>query len=68
MQAGDTYQTTETRCSTVTDSSEKVVGYDVEYQLGKQVGRVRMDYEPGLRIPVKDGQLVLTAQRSAAGE
>jgi uncharacterized protein YcfJ len=67
MQAKDTYSTTETRCTTVTDKSERVVGYDVEYRLGEQVERVRMDYEPGARIPVKDGKLVLTEGRSAAG-
>ncbi|MDM8347469.1 glycine zipper 2TM domain-containing protein [Pseudomonas sp. sp1636] len=60
MQAGDTYTTTETRCSTVTDTSEKVVGYDVKYQLDGKEGRVRMASDPGRRIPVKDGQLVLT--------
>lgn len=67
MQAGDTYTTTETRCKTVTDTSEKVIGYDVEYRLGEQVGRVRMDAEPGARIPVKDGQLVLAAGQNATG-
>lgn len=60
LQANDKYTTTETRCKTVTDTTEKVVGYDVEYRLGKQAGRVRMDYDPGPRIPVRDGQLVLT--------
>lgn len=67
MQANDTHSTTETRCTTVTDKSEKVVGYDVEYRLGEQVGRVRMDHEPGPRIPVRDGKLVLTAGQSPAG-
>ncbi len=64
MQANDTYTTTETRCSTVTDTSEKVVGYDVRYQLDGKEGQVRMERDPGSRIPVKDGQLVLveTAQ------
>ncbi|SDG87537.1 Uncharacterized conserved protein YcfJ, contains glycine zipper 2TM domain [Pseudomonas benzenivorans] len=64
MQANDTYTTTETRCSTVTDTSEKVVGYDVKYQLDGKEGQVRMERDPGARIPVKDGQLVLveTAQ------
>jgi uncharacterized protein YcfJ len=64
MQANDTYTTTETRCSTVTDTSEKVVGYDVKYQLDGKEGQVRMARDPGARIPVKDGQLVLveTAQ------
>ena len=60
MQEGDTYTTTETRCSNVTDSSEKVVGYDVKYQLNGLVNQVRMDRDPGAQIPVnKDGQLVL---------
>ena len=63
MQEGDTYTTTETRCSTVTDSSEKVVGYDVKYQLNGLVNQVRMDRDPGAQIPVnKDGQLVLVQQ------
>lgn len=67
MQASNTYHTTETRCTTVNDTSEKVVGYDVEYRLGNQLGRVRMDYEPGPRIPVKDGQLVLTGGQHPPG-
>lgn len=68
MQRGDTYTTTETKCSTVTDSHEKVVGYDVKYRLGEQVAQVRMDHEPGPRIPVKDGQLVLTEPVGAAAK
>jgi uncharacterized protein YcfJ len=60
MQAGDTYQTTERRCSTVTDVSERTIGYDVQYRLGEEAGEVRMEYDPGSTIPVEDGQLVLT--------
>ena len=60
MQANDTYTTTETRCNTVTDTSEKLVGYDVKYQLDGKEGQVRMDSDPGSRIPVEDGRLVLT--------
>jgi uncharacterized protein YcfJ len=60
MQNGDTYTTTETRCNTVTDLSEELMGYDVKYQLGDKVATVRMDRDPGSRIPVKDGQLVLS--------
>lgn len=59
MQAGSTYTTTETRCSTVTDTSEKVVGYQVKYDLDGKIGSVRMDRDPGDRIPVEDGRLVL---------
>ncbi len=62
MQASDTYTTTETRCETVQDTHEKVVGYDVSYELGGQRGRVRMDRDPGAQIPVRDGQLVLAEQ------
>lgn len=67
MQAGDTHSAVETRCSTVNETSEKVTGYDVEYRLGEQVGRVQMDHEPGPRIPVRDGRLVLTGGQGAAG-
>lgn len=61
MQASDTYTTTETRCDTVTDVSKKLVGYDVKYLLDGKEGQVRMASDPGSRIPVKDGQLVLSA-------
>lgn len=62
MQANDTYTTTETRCNTVTDSHDKIVGYDVKYDLDGKIGSVRMDRDPGSQIPVKDGQLVLAQQ------
>lgn len=62
MQANDTYTEMERRCNTVTESQVKLIGYDVSYQLGDQTGKVRMDRKPGARIPVKDGQLVLTEQ------
>ncbi|MBA1278108.1 glycine zipper 2TM domain-containing protein [Stutzerimonas stutzeri] len=62
MQANDTYTATETRCNTVTDTHDKVVGYEVQYDLDGKVGTVRMDRDPGNRIPVQDGQLMLTQQ------
>lgn len=62
MQNSDTYTTTETRCSTVTDVSERLLGYDVKYQLGEKVDTVRMERDPGTQIPVRDGQLVLSQQ------
>ncbi len=60
MQQGNTYTTSEQRCETVYDSHEKQVGYDVRYRLGDTENSVQMDHHPGERIPVKDGQLVLT--------
>jgi uncharacterized protein YcfJ len=60
MQKNDTYTTTERRCQTAYDKQEKTVGYDVKYQIKDQVGSVRMDREPGSRIPLdENGQLVL---------
>ena len=48
----------------VYDSKEETVGYDVRYRLGDREDVVRMDHDPGSRIPVKDGELVL-AENSA---
>ena len=59
MQAKDTYTTAERRCHTVTDTSQKVIGYDVTYRLGDKEFTERMDRRPGDRIPVENGQLVL---------
>lgn len=60
IQSNSTYVTTERRCETVTDSREEVRGYDVTYRIGDTEGKVRMDHDPGNRIPVVDGQLVIT--------
>lgn len=60
MQERDTYTTAQTRCNTVNDISDKVVGYDVRYMLDGKEGKVRMDRDPGNQIPVsKEGQLIL---------
>ena len=55
----NTYQASETRCSTVYDTTEKADGYEVTYRLGDDTGSVHMDRHPGERIPVRDGELVL---------
>lgn len=59
VQGKNTYTTTDRRCRTVMDSHNEVVGYNVSYRLGEQEGQVRMDHDPGDRIPVENGQLVL---------
>lgn len=61
MQNGNTYTTTEQRCETVYDSSEKIIGYDVRYRLGDKEDTIRMDRDPGQRIPVENGQLQTAA-------
>jgi uncharacterized protein YcfJ len=43
----------------VVDTKEERIGYDVRYRLGDEEGQVRMDRDPGERIPAKDGKLVL---------
>ena len=61
MQEGDTYTTTQQRCKTVYDKSEKMLGYDVTYKIGDQQGKIRMDRDPGAQIPLdSNGQLILT--------
>ncbi len=61
MQEKSTVSRTERRCRTVYDTQTKTIGYEVRYRLGDEEGQVRMDHEPGPRIPVKDGQLQLDA-------
>jgi uncharacterized protein YcfJ len=58
-QENNTVTTNERRCETVYDSHKERVGYKVSYRLGEEEGTVRMDRDPGDRIPVKDGKLVL---------
>ena len=60
MQQGNTYQTTEARCTTVYDSVEKPDGYNVRYRLDGVERTVRMDHDPGDRIPVENGAIVTT--------
>jgi uncharacterized protein YcfJ len=59
LQEKNTVSRTETRCKTVYESHSKTVGYDVRYRFGEEEGQVRMDHQPGPRIPVKDGELQL---------
>ncbi|TNV21997.1 glycine zipper 2TM domain-containing protein [Buttiauxella sp. B2] len=60
MQERDTYTTTQQKCTTIYDKSEKMLGYDVTYRIGDQQGKIRMDKDPGTQIPLDDkGQLVL---------
>ena len=47
-------------CVVVYDTSSIQSGYDVTYELDGVQKVVRMDHSPGNRIPVEDGELVLT--------
>jgi uncharacterized protein YcfJ len=60
MQEKDVVTTTERRCKTVNDKSQKVVGYNVTYRLDGKDGMVRTTFKPGPTLPVKDGLVVTT--------
>lgn len=60
MQEKDVVTTTEHRCKTVNEKSQKLVGYDVTYRLDGKDGVVRTSFKPGPKLPVKDGQVVTT--------
>jgi uncharacterized protein YcfJ len=55
----DVVTTTERRCKTVNEKSQKSVGYSVTYRLDGKGGPCRRR-SPGPTLPVKDGQVVTT--------
>lgn len=59
IQRSDQRTVMETRCHTEYSDQKNIQGYNVTYQLGSKQGMVHMNYNPGPRIPVKDGQLQL---------
>ena len=61
MQDKDVVTTTEHRCKTVNEKTQKAAGYHVTYRLDGKEGVVRTTFRPGPTLPVKDGQVVTTA-------
>lgn len=59
MQDKDTYTTVEKRCKTVYETREDITGYNVVYRLKGKESSVQMDHDPGQRIPLQDGQLMI---------
>ena len=60
MQERDVVTTTEHKCKTVNERSQKVSGYDVTYRLDGKDGVARTSFKPGPTLPVKDGRVVTT--------
>jgi len=60
MQERNTETVIEERCGTVYDNQKVPAGFDVTYLLDGRQGVVRMDHNPGKRIRVEGGELVLT--------
>jgi len=61
LQQKDVVATTERRCRTVNDKSQKLLGYQVTYRLDGQESTVRTSFKPGPTLPVINGEVVLTA-------
>jgi len=54
---------TDRRCFTTVDLQPVLIGYDVRYRVvGKPEGMVRTSYDPGKRIPLRGGKLLLDGQ------
>jgi uncharacterized protein YcfJ len=62
MQHKDVVTSSEQRCRTVNEKSQKSAGYNVTYRLDGKEGVARMSFKPGATLPVKDGQVVTTPQ------
>ncbi len=58
VQQGDTYTTTERRCTTAYATNEVPTGIQVIYVLDGQRRHIHMNHDPGKTIPQKDGQIV----------
>ena len=60
LQEKDVSTTTEQRCRTVNEKTQKLVGYNVTYRLNGKQGEVRTSFKPGATLPVKNGEVVTT--------
>lgn len=65
MQQKDVVTTSEHRCKTLKEKSQKVVGYNVTYRFEGKDGIVRTPFKPGPTLPMKDGQVVTTPPAKA---
>lgn len=59
MQERNTYQGSRRVCETVRDQRQEQDGFDVTYRLDGRDQVVHMAYNPGNRIPVENGVLVI---------
>jgi uncharacterized protein YcfJ len=63
IQESRTVTTVEKKCETVYESREVPDGYRVTYQWNGSTRTVHMDNNPGQRLPIRNGEVVLTAAR-----
>ena len=62
MQQSDRQTVMEERCRMEYSSEKQPLGYNVTYKLDGKEHVLRMDHDPGPRIPVKDGHPVLNGK------
>jgi uncharacterized protein YcfJ len=63
IQSSRTVTNIEKKCETVYESREVPNGYSVVYEWEGRTHTVHMDSDPGKRLPVRNGDVVLTASR-----
>jgi uncharacterized protein YcfJ len=62
-QRGQVTSSVERRCSTVSNTSSKIVAYDVRYVYNGVTRTVRMDHDPGDRVQVQEGVTAVSDAR-----
>ena len=62
-QQGQVTSSVQRKCSTVTDSSSKIVGYDVRYVYNGITRTTRMDHDPGDRVQIQEGVIAVSDAR-----
>ena len=55
-----------THCRKLDRASEKIVAYDVRYRLHGKTAKIRMDHDPGARLPVRNGKVVVVQDSRAS--
>lgn len=61
-QAKQTMVVSGANCRKANRVSEKIVAYDVRYRFHGKTTKVRMDHDPGKRLPVRNGKVVIVQE------
>ena len=62
-QQGQVTSSVQRKCSTVSNSSSKIVGYNVRYVYNGVTRTTRMDHDPGDRVQVQEGVIAVSDAR-----
>lgn len=62
-QHGQVVSTTQRECKTINETSDRIVGYDVQYVYNGVTRTTRMDHDPGNRVQVQEGVSVVSDAR-----